>query len=105
MLFLCSTAFRKHMIVSSVAILAIFSTYPSAAEPILILLNRPLQPASHYDTYITISCSSDVSLNCRRLAGTCWGAANNIVANASRRGRIEMCRIHYNQCMQRGGCR
>jgi hypothetical protein len=52
MQFLCSTAFRKHMIVSSVAILAIFSSYPSAADPISITLNRPLQPASLFDTIV-----------------------------------------------------
>ena len=99
MQFLCSTAFRKHMIVSSVAILAIFSTYPSYAEP---LYNPSISPSSSIPTndhIILAFCAfGDVRSVCMKRLDQCTQHVGR-----DRRG-LERCYHELAQCRERAGC-
>jgi hypothetical protein len=93
MQFLCSTAFRKHMIVSSVAILAIFSTYPSYAGP---LFNPTISHSSSIpamDHIILAECSNTVS--------RCEQNRHDCMHNP---GSSQFCERQYLECRQRAGC-
>ena len=88
MQFLSSIAFRKHMIVSSVAILAIFSTYPSYAESLF---------ADRAPIARIYSASRDVRSECMHLTEKCSERAGND------REAVHRCYHELQMCLQRNG--